>query len=141
MSTVIDIRALKERAEKARNITITVKGGWQFHLNRPSDMVLRDALADPAARATPSAFQAKQVFACLQGWTGPTVKDVDPQADADIAALPLPFDKALFDALFGDRPMVLDEIGAKLVQGFTERLKERMDAEKNSQSSSGSVPS
>lgn len=141
MSAAVDIKSLKARAEKARDMTVTVKCGWKFHLHRPSDMALRDALAEPAARATPSAFQAKQVFACLHGWTGPTVKDIDPEADAEIASLPLPFDKELFDPLFGDRPTVLDEIGAKLVKDFTKRLKERMDEEKNSQSSSGSVPS
>ena len=140
MTANVDIQAIAARARAAREVEITVACGWTFKLRRPSDYVMMDALASPRAREAPSQFQAEQVERALIGWDGPKVGDVDPDASDEVKALALPFDAVLFDALLGDRPKVLNEIGAKLLDGYMDRMNHRGEQAKNSPSSSASAP-
>lgn len=132
MTAQVDIAAIKARAAKHRELKIESKKkpGWTFFLRRPTDLNVREAIADGQTR-NQVRFQTEQVYAALIGWEGPTVGDVDPGATKEQKALALPFDPELFELLFGDRSDLLDELGAKLMESFAERRKKREEASKN----------
>lgn len=147
----VDIKGLKARSAAAREIvhpapardgeptveTAAGKLGWTFILRRPTDLELRERMAGGAAAfANQITFQRDSVCAALIGWSGPKVSDIDPSAAADLADLPLPFDRDLVDELFGDRAELLDELGAVLLHAMLKRKEQREEAAKNSATSS-----
>lgn len=126
------VQSFKDRAAKAREfiVPVTSKPGWSFTLRRPTDLAIREAFSTGEA-VNAVKFQADTVYASLQGWSGPTIGDIDPAATAEEKAMPLPFDPELYEVVFGDRPEVLDELGASLMAAFAGRRKQREEAAKN----------
>ncbi len=149
----LDIRAIKERAAKARQVVHpkldmpaadaakTAAGalGWSFVMMRPTDLGMREVFAGGAAALSNQVkFQKEQVYAALTSWTGPKVRDIDPSAVGELADMPLPCERELFDELFGDRAELIDELGFAIMHAMLERRQEREGAEKNSPTSSAS---
>lgn len=114
--TVAQISALKARADKAREFSLTV-GTTQYTLRRPTLLRWRELLLSNLG-SQPSLERAA-VLGAVVAWSGPVVADVDPEPETpELGQLPLPCQPDMVDLYLMDRPKEYHAISAALMEAI-----------------------
>ena len=125
--TVAQISALKARADKAREFPFTV-GTTSYTLRRPTLLRWRELLLSNLG-SQPSLERAA-VLGAIVSWTGPLVKDVDPEPETpELGQLPLPCQPDMVDLYLMDRPQHYHAISGALMEAIN-KAQEEAAAEK-----------
>ncbi|MCW5648350.1 MAG: hypothetical protein KIS62_01255 [Ramlibacter sp.] len=128
--TTAQVAAMRQRAEKAREFAHTV-GITSYTLRRPPalrfrEMVLTNIGDQPG-------LERRIVVACVVGWQGPVVSDVDPEPEsAEVGQLALPCTPEMVELYLQDRMDDYASISNALMDSINRAREERDAAKKAS---------